>query len=109
MPGSSTTPGHPGACDGAPEHVAFRRLDNVGTRDINSVAAQWLAFNGQWGPTVTEPIDEPPSSLPSGARGELLTLAQAGSTLGLLSSYTSENGPNGPKAVNWDISKEPAE
>jgi hypothetical protein len=44
MPGSSTTPGHPGACDGAPEHVAFRRLDNVGTRDINSVAAQWLAY-----------------------------------------------------------------
>jgi hypothetical protein len=77
--------------------------------DSDPVAAQWLAFNGQWGPTVTEPIDEPPSSLPSGARGELLTLAQAGSTLGLLSSYTSENGPNGPKAVNWDISKEPAE
>src|SRR5439155_21489487 len=44
MPGSATTPGHPGACDGALGYVAFRFLYSVGTRDINSVAAQWLAY-----------------------------------------------------------------
>lgn len=77
--------------------------------DSDPVAAQWLAFNGQWGPTVTETIDSPPSGLPSAARSELMTLAQAGSTLGLLSSYTSESGPNGPEAVDWDIANEPAE
>jgi hypothetical protein len=77
--------------------------------DSDPVAAQWLAFSGQWGPSVTETIDEPPSGLPSGGRSELLTLAQAGSTLGLLSSYTSESGPNGPEAVDWDIANEPAE
>jgi hypothetical protein len=44
MPGSATTPGHPGACDGALGHVAFRFLNSVGTRDINSVVAPWLAY-----------------------------------------------------------------
>jgi len=44
MPGSATTPGHPGACDGALRHVAFRFLNSVGTRDINSIVAQWLAY-----------------------------------------------------------------
>lgn len=44
MPGSTTTPGHPGACDGALGYVAFRSLDSVGTQDHNSVAAQWLAY-----------------------------------------------------------------
>jgi hypothetical protein len=44
MPGSSTTPGHPSACDGALGYVAFRLLDSVGTQDINSVVAQWLAY-----------------------------------------------------------------
>jgi hypothetical protein len=77
--------------------------------DSDPVAAQWLSFNGQWGPTVTETIDTPPSAIPSEARSELLTLAQAASTLGALSSYTAESGPNGPEAVDWDISKEPAE
>lgn len=43
MPGSATTPGHPGACDDAPEHVAFRLVDSVGTRDRNIFVAQWLA------------------------------------------------------------------
>jgi hypothetical protein len=43
MPGSSTTPGCRGARDDAPRHVAFRNLNNVGTRDNNSFAAQWLA------------------------------------------------------------------
>ena len=33
MPGSSTTPGPPSACDGALGQVAFRLLDSVGTRD----------------------------------------------------------------------------
>ncbi|MGH8829646.1 MAG: hypothetical protein ACREXV_00955, partial [Polaromonas sp.] len=44
MPGSATTPGHPGACDGAPRHVAFRFLNSVGTRDFYTIAAQWLAY-----------------------------------------------------------------
>jgi hypothetical protein len=44
MPGSTTTPGHPGACDGALGCIAFRSLDSVGTRDQNSVVAQWLAY-----------------------------------------------------------------
>lgn len=44
MPGSTTTPGHPGACDGALRRVAFRFLNSVGTQDINSIVAQWLAY-----------------------------------------------------------------
>ena len=44
MPGSTTTPGHQGACDGAPGRVALRYLNSVGTRDINSIVAQWLAY-----------------------------------------------------------------
>lgn len=44
MPGSTTTPGHPGACISAPRHVAFGYLNSVGTRDINSIVAQWLAY-----------------------------------------------------------------
>ena len=43
MPGSPTTPGRPGARDGAPVRVAFRDLKRVGTRDMTSFAAQWLA------------------------------------------------------------------
>jgi hypothetical protein len=44
MPGSTTTPGHPSARDDALGRMAFRCLDGVGTRDINSVVAQWLAY-----------------------------------------------------------------
>ena len=44
MPGSTTTPGHPHACDGAFRCIAFRLLNGVGTRDINSFVAQWLAY-----------------------------------------------------------------
>ncbi len=43
MPGSSTTPSRPSACVGALSHVAFRYTDSVGTRDLFSIAAQWLA------------------------------------------------------------------
>lgn len=43
MPGSVTTPGRAGARVSAPDHVAFRRLNSVGTRDKVSFAAQWLA------------------------------------------------------------------
>ncbi len=43
MPGSMTTPGRSGARDFAPERVAFRSGDGVGTRDQISFAAQWLA------------------------------------------------------------------
>jgi hypothetical protein len=44
MPGSTTTPGHPGACDDAPGHIAFRLWNGVSTRDNFSIAAQWLAY-----------------------------------------------------------------
>ena len=44
MPGSATTPGHPGACDSALGYVAFHLLDGVGTRNIDSFAARWLAY-----------------------------------------------------------------
>jgi hypothetical protein len=43
MPGSPTTPSRPSACVGALSHVAFRYTDSVGTRDLFSIAAQWLA------------------------------------------------------------------
>src|SRR5438045_325379 len=43
MPGSSTTPGRPGARAGAPVRIAFRDLKRVGARDRTSFAAQWLA------------------------------------------------------------------
>ena len=43
MPGSTTTPGRTGACDGAPVRVAFHESDDVGTRIAYSFAAQWLA------------------------------------------------------------------
>jgi hypothetical protein len=43
MPGSSTTPGCRSARDDAPRHIAFRNLNNVGTRNNSSFAAQWLA------------------------------------------------------------------
>lgn len=44
MPGSVTTPGRPCACDDAHSRVAFRYQDGVGTRNIGSIAAQWLAY-----------------------------------------------------------------
>ena len=43
MPGSSTTPGRSGACDGAPARVAFRARNSVGTRE-RAFEAQWLAY-----------------------------------------------------------------
>ena len=39
MPGSPTTPGRSGTCVCAPEHVAFRRYDSVGARNIGTFAA----------------------------------------------------------------------
>lgn len=44
MPGSTTTPGQPSTCDDVLGRVAFRFVDSVGTRDINTIAAQWLAY-----------------------------------------------------------------
>ena len=44
MPGSKTTPGLAGACNDAPASVAFRGVNNVGTRVYNAFAAQWLAY-----------------------------------------------------------------
>ena len=44
MPGSPTTPGCPGARDGAPVHVAFRVANSVGTRGYCAFVAQWLAY-----------------------------------------------------------------
>jgi len=44
MPGSKTTPGPAGARNDAPASVAFRGVNNVGTRVSNAFAAQWLAY-----------------------------------------------------------------
>ncbi len=44
MPGSPTTPGCSGACVSALDHVAFRRCDSVGARNIGTFAVQWLAY-----------------------------------------------------------------
>jgi hypothetical protein len=44
MPGSKTTPGLAGARNDAPVSVAFRGVNNVGTRVYNAFAAQWLAY-----------------------------------------------------------------
>jgi hypothetical protein len=43
MPGSTTMPGRPGACDIAPVRVAFRAENGVGSWDNSTFAAQWLA------------------------------------------------------------------
>ena len=43
MPGSTTTPGRLSTCASALRHHAFRYTDSVGTRDIFSIAPQWLA------------------------------------------------------------------
>src|SRR6202158_6394737 len=43
VPGSSTTPGRRRSRVCAPLRVAFRVLNRVGTRDIYTIAAQWLA------------------------------------------------------------------
>src|SRR5262249_56775926 len=44
MPGSSTTPGRPGARVDVPVRVAFRLRNGVGAQDINLYEAQWLAY-----------------------------------------------------------------
>jgi hypothetical protein len=44
MPGSSTTPGHPGTRAHAPVCIAFHLRKSVGTRDMNLYGAQWLAY-----------------------------------------------------------------
>jgi hypothetical protein len=44
MPGSSTTPGHPGTRAYAPICIAFHLRNSVGTRDMNLYGAQWLAY-----------------------------------------------------------------
>jgi len=44
MPGSTTAPGRPSARDSALGRVAFRHVDSVGTRDMFTIAAQWLAY-----------------------------------------------------------------
>jgi hypothetical protein len=44
MPGSKTTPGLAGARNNAPASIAFRGVNNVGTRVYNAFAAQWLAY-----------------------------------------------------------------
>ncbi len=43
MPGSTTTPGRLSTCVGALRRLAFRYTDSVGTRNLFSIAAQWLA------------------------------------------------------------------
>jgi hypothetical protein len=43
MPGSQTTSGPTDTRSNAPASLAFRRVNNVGTRNDNTFAAQWLA------------------------------------------------------------------
>lgn len=43
MPGSMTTPSHLSARVSALSRLAFRYTDSVGTRNLFSIAAQWLA------------------------------------------------------------------
>jgi hypothetical protein len=43
MPGSQTTPGPTDARNNATADLAFRQVNNVGTRNHNAFAAQWLA------------------------------------------------------------------
>jgi VPS62-like protein len=74
--------------------------------DNNADAAQWLSFDGNWGPTVTNAIDHPPT-LPSDASNELYVLAQGGNFLGLLQQYIVGSGPLGPEAAGWNESNEP--
>ena len=54
MPGSTITPGHPGARDCALRHFAFRYTESVGTRNQFSIVAQWL--------TARTPADALPTS-----------------------------------------------
>jgi hypothetical protein len=44
MPVSLTTPGWADARNNASVHVAFRKTDDVGTRDFQAFGAQWLAY-----------------------------------------------------------------
>src|SRR6516165_7665757 len=44
MPNSARLPGLAGARNDAPASVAFRGVNNVGTRVYNAFAAQWLAY-----------------------------------------------------------------
>jgi len=44
MPGSSTAPNRPEACDNASVRVAFRFAESVGVSGSASFAAQWLAY-----------------------------------------------------------------
>jgi len=44
MPVSLTTPGWADPRNHASVHVAFRKTDDVGTRDFQAFAAQWLAY-----------------------------------------------------------------
>lgn len=74
--------------------------------DSDPNAAQWLAFNGQWGPSWKTPVGQTPP-LPSGAGSELYNFASAGNALGVLNSWTSETGPLGPQAQGWNVSNEP--
>jgi hypothetical protein len=43
MPVSLTTPGWADPRNNASVHVAFRKTDDVGARDFQAFAAQWLA------------------------------------------------------------------
>ena len=44
MPVSLTTPGWADPRNNASVHVAFRKTDDVGTRDFQAFATQWLAY-----------------------------------------------------------------
>jgi hypothetical protein len=45
MPGSQTTPGHPGTRTTAPVCIAFHQCNGVGPQNRNAFAAPWLAYS----------------------------------------------------------------
>lgn len=44
MPGSTNTPGRSSTCGSVLVRIAFRLANNVGTRNHDYFAAQWLAY-----------------------------------------------------------------
>jgi hypothetical protein len=66
MPGSLTTPGRSGACDGAPVRIAFHVKHRVGTRDTLSRLNGWPMHS----PTDASPT---PSRTPAHGSGPMWT------------------------------------
>jgi len=68
--------------------------------DHDAKAAQWLTFEGRWGPKRTTKIEAPPN-LPGNAHELLKSLAEKSKSTGDLDQYLHEDGPLGPSELNW--------